>query len=74
MNYAEIKYNDIANGPGVRTSFCKQDVHTTAKAALMKLRGILTMVHLLLMQPYLISLFNEARLYCWSYTAWRRTI
>ena len=38
MNYAEIKYCDIANGPGVRTSLF---VRTTVRDVLMKSHGIL---------------------------------
>ena len=41
MNYAEIKYCDIANGPGVRTSLFVSGCTHTVRDVLMKSHGIL---------------------------------
>ena len=48
MNYATIKKCDVANGPRCsRITICKSDVHITAKDALIKKLGIITMEMLL---------------------------
>ena len=46
MNYAEIKYPDIANGPGVKEFHCLYPAAISiARAASMRLRGISIVVY-----------------------------
>ena len=40
MNYADIKYCDVANGKGVRVSLLSADVRITAKGVLTRRHGI----------------------------------
>ena len=43
MNYADIKYCDVANGKGVRVSLLSAAVPITVKDVLMKKHGIFSM-------------------------------
>lgn len=43
MNYANIKYNDIADGEGIRTSLFVSGCTHHCKGALMRKPGILIM-------------------------------
>lgn len=45
MNYGEIKFNDIANGEGVRTSLLYRVAGIIAKIVLMSKHGILPSVN-----------------------------
>ena len=45
MNYGEIKFNDIANGEGVRTSLFVWVAGIIAKIVLMSKHGILASVN-----------------------------
>lgn len=45
MNYGEIKFNDIANGEGVRTSLFVSGCRLIAKIVLMSKHGILPSVN-----------------------------
>lgn len=45
MNYGEIKFNDIANGEGVRTSLLYRVAGIIAKIVLMSKHGILPLVN-----------------------------
>ena len=47
LNYADIKYCDVANGKGVRVSLLSAAVPITVKDVLMKKHGIFSMESLL---------------------------